>query len=132
MILRVGETSLDLKSEGMSIYDEIGEEWYNAIMVGFDYGYDNLTTSLEYYYNELEVKEQLGITAMLQASDEHVLLALNQYDFRTKLNTTIASFSQAIGDEHSVRLGAVLLSNFDDTEDITLSSSYFVQFVLNF
>lgn len=127
---RLFESSWDLKSEAIIIKDDNATE--QKIMVGFNYGYNDLTLSTEYFYDSLTKNDEIAANLFYQIDGYWTLMLTDIYYIYTKQDLVIPSIQYSLSDNHSLIFGATL--GFDTNKQASKleSDSYFVQLILNY
>lgn len=129
----LGESGIDLRSEGGSFYDQDKKEYHTEFIVGGEYGFANsLTLLMEYYYNDDGDGDHLGITLSYQPSPLlfiNMLVMINLDDHSTLLAPT---FTYSLSDEMTLATGIFLYNGdsgetFGDSENLAFIK-WFIHF----
>lgn len=127
---RLFESSFDLKSEAMIIKDN--NSTMQKIMLGFNYGYEDLTLSIEYFYDSLSKSDEIAANLFYQLDGYWTLMLTDIYYIDTKEEFAIPSVTYSLSDNHYLKFGAVVGYNLDQTSSKLKNDSYFMQVVLNY
>ena len=129
----LGDTGIDLRSEGGSFYDRSTKEYHTEFIIGGEYGFANsLTFLLEYYYNDDTAVDHFGITISCQPFTLltfNILAMINLDDHSTLLAPTL---SYSLSDEMTLAGGLFLYNGengdgFGDRENMVFIK-WFVHF----
>ncbi len=129
----VGETGLELRSEGGSFYDHLRHERYSEFIIGAEYGFANSLTFLtEYKYNDESQIDYGAVQLSYQFSmlwSGQVLGILNIDDHSNFISPT---FNYSAADEITVSGGALIYHGGIDDEFGSQADQFFLRLFIHF
>ncbi len=129
----IGQTGIEVRSEGGSFHDRLGHERYSEFILGAEYGFVNSLTLLgEYKYNDESQLDYLAVQLSYQFSmlwSGQVLGIINLDDHGTFITPT---FSYSAADEITISGGALIYHGGADDEFGSQADQLFLRLFIHF
>jgi hypothetical protein len=129
----IGQTGIEVRSEGGSFHDRMRHERYSEFIVGAEYGFSNSLTILsEYKYNDESHLDYLAGQLAYQFSmlwSGQVLAIINLDDHSTFITPT---FSYSAADEITISGGALIYHGGSAEEFGSQADQYFLRLFIHF
>lgn len=127
------ETKIELRSEGGSFYDRETGERSSEFILGADYGFQNSFTILgEYRFNDETKTDYLGISLSYQPTPLITLTLLQITQLNDASFFTAPAIEYSLGDDMTLRGGALLYNGGSTDEFGTVPDSYYLNFYVHF
>ncbi len=111
----LGDSNIDLRSEGGIFYDQTKKEYHNELIFGVEYGFSNsLTLLFEYLYNDDDNLDQLGVTLSYQISPLLAVYLLSIIDLNDYSSLISPTLTYSLSDEMTLTGGFFLYSGTED------------------